>query len=243
MTALSGNKGDSRRKRRGKASYPEVRARIEQLADGSQMPAGEIHRIIEEEFGEVHAPHVRTVQDMVEEARTLGPSELWEFADAKPEHIVLVTPVWVTALEQGVRLTKKQVRWIIPVRSLAPDLPSEDVWRIVGFYAMEERIATQSRDELDALLAFAPWRGVANAERYFAAVNSARIPSPSLMRDVALRAIPQENGQYRPTSDSQAAVWLKSHRAHSMSGGAAMKGALTTRLIKGSPRRRKVDRK
>jgi hypothetical protein len=190
MSASAGKNGNKRRKRRGAAANERVQAIVEQQVRGGQTSAAEIHRVLQKAFGgDANVPVLRTVQDMVTEARTNVPSEPWEFAAAEPDEIAQITPVWAVALENGTCLTRKDAEWIVRIRSAAPDLPPDDVWAIAGLYSMEVHPETQPlRDSLDAFLAFAPWRDVDHAERFYQAVNSGRIPSPaySLLRRVKL---------------------------------------------------------
>ena len=240
MPAVSGKNSDKRRKRRGNAANERIQAVIEQLVRSGQTSAAKIHRVLLEGFGEGKVPVERTIQDMVEEEiRILGPAKPWRLANAKPGDIALIAPVWAVALETGIRLSKKDAEWIVRIRSAAPDLPPGDVWKIVGLYAMKGPNATERlRDGLDALLAFAPWRDVDHAERYYAAANSGRIPAPILLWDLADRAFEQK-GASRGT---QADAFYKEHTVN-------VEGSYTpTHDVEGSytpskkPRRRRAGK-
>ena len=183
-----GKSGNKRKVRRGSAANSMIQATIEQQAQGP-MSAAQIHRGLVAKFGS-NTPGVKTVRDMVDEARSLGPAEPWTLADAEPDEIALVAPVWAVALENGYRLANTDMEWIVRILAAASDLPPSDALMMAALYRVEGRHSTRwLRDSLDALLAFAPWRDVACAERYFRAVNTGRIRPPYYTLGLVMAAI------------------------------------------------------
>jgi hypothetical protein len=128
-------------------------------------------------------------------------------------------------------------------------MPPDDVWGMAGLYAAESVFVTQGlRDALDAVIAFAPWRSKDHAERYFAAANSGRIPSPLNMWDLATKAFLTDDGRRMASEDSQTIVFIRS-RAESATAAFVKSKAesASTNLgdsvaIEVKPQRRKIRR-
>jgi hypothetical protein len=249
--AISGNNGklgDKAPKWRGYSADPEIQAFVlGQVRDG-QRSAPEIKRLLLEEIGV--SPSERTLQKMVKWA-SVTPAEPWTLADADRDEIALIAPVWAVALESGRRLTKGEADWIVRVRTAAPDLPPGDVWGMAGLYATESVFVTQGlRDAFDAVIAFAPWRSKDHAERYFAAANSGRIPSPLNVWNLATRAFLSDDGKFLVSegSHSQTIAFIRS-RAESATAAFVKSKAesASTNLgdsvaIEVKPQRRKIRR-
>ena len=176
--ALSRNKV-----RRGYSADPGVQGEIARAIQSGVTSGAEIRRRLEA-TGHV-APSENTIRDLVAEMIARAESAEWTLATADLAEIPLVLPVWACAQTLGLRLSVQEAAWVVRIRTAAPDLPLDDVWGLAGLRVLWP----DSAHAIDALLAFAPWCDVDHAERYFAAVNAGRIPSPPLAWDLAGRAL------------------------------------------------------
>lgn len=188
----------------------DVQAAIEDLALNSTWTPSQIERELlkEEQFKNedretgTRLPSLRTIQTIVKEVRQLDLSGRWELPDADADGgAALVLDVLAAVIEEtkGRRqyLTKMEAAWVIRIRRAAPDLPpSFDTYRLARLYMTREHWQMPSPD-LDALLAFAPWRSEERRQAYVRALQEEWIPeipttAPGLWRDYD--GIPVEGG-------------------------------------------------
>lgn len=164
--------GKSRQRRR---SWPlSVLGRIRELA-ASELSAGAIHRRLELEasseeagFGLNDVPSRRTIQNIVAEHTPKDETEWWLLKDAEDDQATLVLPVLATIIEktEGRRtyVTQDEAKWIVRIRTATPDLDLWTVYTLALAYMLGPEGGT--KDNLDAFLAFAPWRSEDDRRRY-----------------------------------------------------------------------------
>ena len=134
-----------------------------------ELNGAAIHRALEARFG-TRAPSLRTVQDVVRGLRPRDESEPWTLADAEDNSAAWLMEVLASAIERtngGRRfLTKEEAQWLGKIHSSARDVPPG-----LGFELARQYIRRETRGEptydIDALIAFAPWRSDEHRARYW----------------------------------------------------------------------------
>jgi len=173
------------RRRRGRPHIPdEIQVEIERLAY-LEVPSAEIEKRLKQKFGEAVAPSLRTIQRLVAKLTPTDPSSPWSLADAEGDDAELILPVLASVIEktEGERqhLTRAEADWIERIRRAAPDLPPtvELFWLARDYILRTER--EESTADIDAFLAFAPWRLGEPRQRYLNALGKEwTTPSPLL---------------------------------------------------------------
>ncbi|MDO8616865.1 MAG: hypothetical protein Q7T33_14200 [Dehalococcoidia bacterium] len=154
------------------------------------LTAGEIHR----EFPESPTrPSLRTIYRIIEDVMPPDPSGSWA---PMRGHVALnlVLPVLARVVEatngRRASLTNAEAERIQTLREAVADLPPWETYILAGAYVTAEYQKADS-EPLDMLLAFAPWRNIEHAERYFAALNRGWIQPPDAYTlQIAMLAIP-----------------------------------------------------
>lgn len=139
---------------------PDILDMIQSLAVDTDWSATQIHRKVEDEFLGRDIPSQRAVQVWVKKYRPADPSGPWFMLDADPADAALILPVLAKVIvgSKGSRtITRAEGDMIVRVRKACPDMPEGGVWRIARMYRARET-NNEPSDDLDALLAFAPWR-------------------------------------------------------------------------------------
>ncbi|MDA1061658.1 MAG: hypothetical protein O2895_01915 [Chloroflexi bacterium] len=137
-----------------------------------ELPAA-LRKLAESEGGgSWKVPSLRTVQRIAARARPADPSEPWSIEDSSPEDARVVLDFLAEVIEgtQGrIReVTREEAVWIVRLRCLAPPLSFAETLLLSALYR-ERRGAGKPTDDLDAYLAFAPWRGRGEAASYYRA--------------------------------------------------------------------------
>jgi len=121
-------------------------------------------------------PQERTMRRAVRWYRPDDTSGWWSVADddTDPEDAELVLPVLAAAIEWSkgtvARFSKGEARWIVKVRKAAPDIPP--VWAFqVAFSYWWQKCRDEPTENLDQMLAYAPWRGKSHLHRYLQATR------------------------------------------------------------------------
>lgn len=140
----------------------DVQARIHESAAGKKS-AAEIHRRLVDEFGDTNqVPSVRTVQDVARELRAPKKFVPWSFAMSSPEDAALILPVYAAVTERTIEeyptLDESEAEWIVSICKVVPDLPAYATYEVAWAYLVRQR-RDRPTEDLDLLLAFAPWRG------------------------------------------------------------------------------------
>ena len=135
--------------------------------------------IYDEVVGDRGIPSLRTVQVIAKLAKG-DASDIWSVTDSEPEDAALLLPVVAALISKSagrVRLTVDAAAWVLHVRRLAADLPPYAAWQIATFYQGRHGAGLATTD-VDALLAFAPWRGPVAWVRYKDAVDAGWVTRP-----------------------------------------------------------------
>ena len=165
----------------GERLDPELRAAIEMLAAfGWRAP--QIERVLGGVPGfRDQMPDTRTIQRYARRARrSSGPDEPWERMEMAGHEAALVFGTMAAVMQRTGHfptLTRAQARWLLWVREAVPDLDPVEAWELGLLYFARERSKTHDYADLDALLAFAPWRSEEARSEYHAAVKEKRIPA------------------------------------------------------------------
>lgn len=125
-------------------------------------PVAEIQRSLERDERFVgRVPGYRTVQRIAAEVNLPDGSGTWHPIQADPEEAALVLPVLARVIEVSKgkirEFTNDQARYIARVRLMVPDLPLYAAFQAAESYQHLLSRGTTTND-LDAFLAFAPWR-------------------------------------------------------------------------------------
>ena len=99
--------------------------------------------------------------------------------EATGEDAALILPVLAELIEaSGGRLkviSNAKAKWIVRLRHVAGDLPPWTIYEIAHTYMLRHE-RQDSTDDLNAFLAFAPWRSEENAKRFNSAVQRLELP-------------------------------------------------------------------
>lgn len=193
-TARNNDAPKLNKQRRGTGANPDVQTAIAELIQKGFTSAPEIRRrlVDDQGFDEGDTPTANTIRDLAKEMIARAESAEWTLADAELSDIPLVLPVWTYARSEGLRLSAKEAKWVVRIRTAASDLPLDDVLGLAGVRVNWP----DSANWIEALIGFAPWRNEEHAEKYFAAVNAGRISTTRAAAKLAVRAFLQDDGGY-----------------------------------------------
>lgn len=164
---------------RGKAIPVEIRQEIHRLVRLEGITnARAICRYLAQKFTDV--PHERTVRNIVRELAPPDPSEPWQPSpDDDPEGAALVLETLsAVALSRGKwpQVTKEHALWIAWLRKGWPDMEPMLAFSLAEDY--RARHANQrTTEDLDALLAYTPWRSEEHFYRWLALCELEKIPA------------------------------------------------------------------
>ena len=126
-----------------------------------------------EGWGSWKVPHLRTIQRIVARTRPADSSGVWEIEDSSPDDARVVLDFLADAIAgtngRVSEITREQAAWIIRLRKLGPPMEFDEILRLAALYRDRRTNGNATRD-LDAFLAFAPWRDKPAAIRYLRAV-------------------------------------------------------------------------
>lgn len=163
--------------------------------------AKQIREYLESELeGQKKLPDVRTIQRMISEhdhADETGPWEIGPAADIDPGAALAVLGE-VMALTEGrvSQLSKAEARWVSTLRMVWGDLPSYHLYGLARLYIWR-RHRKETTADLDAFLAFAPWREP-QAKRYMREVQEGRLPEPPLFLWALVPGTAPRAGSFTP---------------------------------------------
>ena len=175
--------GQRRRRQRriDAAVLDEIRA-----LSSRPLSGGAVLRALKAKFPPDVVPSLRTVQDVLIEMRPSDPSGPWSLPDARDsEEARLVPPVIATVVEQtgGERahVTIAEAELVARIRSAAENLDLWAAFRLARLYLERaHKDPPEQVDDLDAFLAYAPWRSEAAAVKYFNAVDEGWVGPPQV---------------------------------------------------------------
>ena len=130
-------------------------------------------------------PSLRTLQRLASRHQHDSETEgRWEITEGEPADLpFLLGLVKMLVRQSGGRragLTKPEAEVARAVRRAAPDLDIDLAWAVVEAY-VERRRQGQPTDDLDAVLAFAPWRGGQQLLDYFEAIRDRMVSIRDLL--------------------------------------------------------------
>lgn len=167
----------------------EVERAIGNLALRGFTPIQIYRHLEEKEEFKGKLPSLRTVQTIVKQNLPRDPSEPWSLADSKRGDVPSVLETLAAVIEQTegriTSLSVAQAEWIARIDSAAPDIDPWDRFLVTVMYQKLAETDGSTKD-LDAFLAFAPWRGNEALIRYNKAFQSGYIQAYYAMRDGAL---------------------------------------------------------
>lgn len=169
------------------------------------------------EFPAEWIPSRRTIERDVNEIQPPDPSGLWAFSPAEGEDATFVLTTLATVIYQTggrvARLGNRTADWVQAIHAVAPDL---DPWNVFVLARMYEARGERNLDvdDLDAWLAFGPWRGAEAASRYGEAVSKGWLSLSPVAMNLASRAViaaaalpvPDESPKPRPKGRKVRAV-------------------------------------
>jgi hypothetical protein len=146
-----------------------VLAWVREQAVTTNDTAAEMWRRHELEFGGIQAS-VRKISDIVKKVRESSSGEPWSWADADGPDAVLMLSMFTEMIDDSAgsypRISRDLAHWMIRIRRAAePSLPAGNVAYFATLYLRRQR-SGEPTDDLDAFLAFAPWRS-AQATRVY----------------------------------------------------------------------------
>ena len=131
---------------------------------------------------DARVPHLRTIQRIVKDAREPDTSAEWQLEmapDAAPAVVIDVLTELVIQTDGRVSsLTVAEAKWVTALRNLAPDIPALETFRLARLYMSRRRANRPTSNDLDAFLAFAPWRNAEQALAHQSSVDAGKIGSP-----------------------------------------------------------------
>jgi hypothetical protein len=144
--------------------YQHADALLAKYGPDRRGAAPSIARGLAAEFPDRPTPSARAVSDWIERGVIRGdPSGIWSLAGASPGEAARVLPVLAAVIErtEGRRtfLTTAEAAMVARVSEAAPDLPPWQTYQLAHRYID----AGSATEDLDQLLAFAPWRDQAAA--------------------------------------------------------------------------------
>ena len=191
-----------------------IRDLIEVLAF-KEWTAGEIRNELQRQVaagklrGEV--PHLRTIQRHLAKS-SHGPSETWAPEDVGQVEPALVLPVLAAVMERSggrrQHLTRAEADRIATLRAAVPDLPEWSAFLLARLY-LARRAQGRPTTDLDALVAFAPWRDWEHGKRYFEGCAAEWFPAAPEFLMLMLMGV--ERARDSGTGIHLAASWLRKH--------------------------------
>lgn len=166
-----------KRRKRRRSIDPEVYRRIDQLMALGRMPK-EVAQTLEEEFSPERVPNIRTIQRIAAEQQPDAAPETWLTSPVgNDDELVLpvLAEVIVRTAGRRQRLTKPEAERVAQLRRAAPDIPPWRAYLLARLY-VEAGGDVGVRQRLDAVVAFATWRGLESLETYIDAKREGWLP-------------------------------------------------------------------
>jgi hypothetical protein len=153
---------------------------------------------------EGRVPSERTVQRIVSEFRSRDRSGAWTMEDGTPEEAAAVftflAPIIHRTRGRVQSLSKAQVSYLVKILAVCTKIPPDMAFFVASQY-VNRTAAQEPVDDLDAYLAFQPWRGKENSAAYYRAIDSGWIrPIPSVF-------IIDDDGNVTATPESATEWW------------------------------------
>ena len=174
-----------KKQRRGAAALPEVQRLVFEEVQSGNRSATEIReKLIERVDSAANVPHVKTIRDMIRELSVVG-FEPWALADADADDAAILMPMVTEMIDESAggypQISKHLAEWMVHIARAAPLTPPAVVRYLANLYLRRQSF-TEPTDDLDAFLAFAPWRSEKATWVYLIACRKKNIRLlPSLM--------------------------------------------------------------
>jgi hypothetical protein len=182
--------------RRKRSRLAAVMAVEEDLALRGHSPAAILRDLQDRagkgDFPAEWIPSRRTIERDVNEIQPPDPSGLWSFSPVEGEDATFVLTTLATVIYQtGGRVTRlgnRTADWVQAIHAVVPDL---DPWNAFVLARMYEARGERNLDvdDLDAWLAFGPWRGPEAASRYGEVVSKGWVALSPVAMNVASRVV------------------------------------------------------
>ena len=136
-------------------------------------------------------PSLRQIQRLKAKWSPSDPSAPWSLTDGDEESDpALVLPVLAVVISETkgrkTRLTKAEAQSITRIRRIAPDCDPWDAYVFARLYLLKEQADIPSVD-IDAYLAYAPWRGKQEAQAYGQALEEGWVSNVPYMSSSVFR--------------------------------------------------------
>lgn len=165
-----------------------IQDEIDALTAIGRTPAQVHKELRENEAFRARLPSLRTIQRLAKASTPEDPSGQWSVAAASDDELTAVPPVLAAVIEktEGTRtaITQAEARHISHIAKAAPDLTPWETYFLARLYVKRGEDGDPV-DDLDAFVAFAPWRAPENLLRYESAATKGhviRVPGPLLYR-------------------------------------------------------------
>ena len=167
---------------RGRQVPVEIQREVHRLVrEEGIRNAVEIHAYLQRKFPNLAVPTDRTIRNLVKEIAPPDPSAPWVPGDDPEEDALILETVaeWVRRSRKAEwpQISQDRARWIAWVRRGWPDLDP-----VIAFVVAEDYRARRANEgdtaDLDAFLAFTPWRGQDFYAQWAQAVDQGRVPRP-----------------------------------------------------------------
>lgn len=187
---------------RGRQTPVEIRREVHRLVREEGITnAVEIEEYLRRQFPHLAIPSDRTIRALVKEVAPPDPSAPWVPGDDPEEDALILEAAaeWVrrSKKRKWPKITQDRARWIAWVRRGWPDLDP-----VIAFVVAEDYRARRANDmdttDLDAFLAFTPWRGPEFYGWWAQAVEQGRIPQPPVWYALAPALPVGEPGAPKP---------------------------------------------
>lgn len=158
-------------------------------------------------------PSVKTIWRKAKTFRPPNPEERWSLAEADPEEVAVVLPVFAAMAKRDLVwecqfVTKEEAQILVRITAAAPDLDPWVAHQVAKGYVSRRSRGLQTLG-LELRLAFATWRGEASAAE-FRRVLDAGFIGPDLSADARLLELESKAAMVDPIRD---AIILRAERA------------------------------
>jgi hypothetical protein len=150
-------------------------------------------------------PSVKTIGRKAKTFHLPNPEERWSLAEADPEEVAVVLPVFAAMAKRDrvwecQFVTKEQAHILVRITAAAPDLDPSSAYQVAKDYLSRRRRGLQTLG-LELVLAFATWRDEASAAE-FRRVLDAGFIGPDLRMDARLLELESKTAIVDPIADA-----------------------------------------
>jgi hypothetical protein len=169
----------------------EIDRELQRLVDAGTLPRDSVRGL-------------RSIERLVGEVRPKDPSGRWRLSVAEGEDAPFLLATRVAVMEETGGRTRDisigAVAWLRVIHVVAPDLEPPTAYRLARLY-LSRMEREQDTGDLDAWLAFGPWRSPAAAAAYERAVDAEWISASPAALNWASRVVLAANVPVSPGVD------------------------------------------